>query len=77
MRTQYVLEKFSESCMGDETRDLMEEIKKIVTSRKHKPFNPQSAMHKKFLQTQLEKVQLLQQQHPYLNFNDELDYFGR
>ncbi len=73
--TQYVLEMFAESCMGDDTRALMEEIKKIVTARKHKPFNPQSSMHKRFLQTQLEKVKVLQEQHAYLNFDEELEYF--
>jgi hypothetical protein len=53
--TQFVLEKFSEVCFDQSSRDLMEEIKKIVISKKHKPFNPQSSSHKKFLQQQLEK----------------------
>jgi len=74
--TQYVLDKFAESCMDASTRALMDEIKKLVTARNHKPFNPQSGMHKKFLLNQLEKVKTLQQQHPYLHFESELDYFS-
>lgn len=73
--TQFVLEKFAENCMSSDTRLLMEEIRKIVIAENHKPFNPQSTMHKKFLQTQLDKTMLLQKQHPYLNFTKELTYF--
>ena len=75
--TQYVLENFAEACMGDDTKALMEEVKKIVTARKHKPFNPQSAMHKKFLQAQLEKVKVLQEQYPFLQFDEEVEYFSK
>ena len=38
--TQFVLEKFSESCFDQSTKELLEEIKKIVIAKKHKPFNP-------------------------------------
>ncbi len=74
--TQYVLERFTESCMDADTRGLMEEIKKIVTAKNHKPFNPQSSLHKQFLTTQAARVQLLQQQYPYLDFTAELNYFN-
>lgn len=74
--TQFVLEKFSESCFDQSTRDLMEEIKKIVIAKKHKPFNPQSSLHKKFLQQQLEKTKRILQMHPYLNFEEEIKYFS-
>jgi hypothetical protein len=74
--TQFVLEKFSESCFDQSTRDLMEEIKKIVIAKKHKPFNPQSSLHKKFLQQQLEKTKSILQIHPYLNFEEEIKYFS-
>jgi hypothetical protein len=74
--TQFVLEKFSESCFDQSTRDLMEEIKKIAIAKKHKPFNPQSSLHKKFLQQQLEKTKRILQMHPYLNFEEEIKYFS-
>lgn len=74
--TQFVLEKFSESCFDQPTRDLLEEVKKIVIARKHKPFNPQSSLHKKFLQQQLEKTRQLISKHPYLNLEEELQYFS-
>ena len=74
--TQFVLEKFSETCMNKETRELMEMIKKITIARNHKPFNPQSQQHKKFLENFLQQTQELQKQYPYLNFEEEIKYFG-
>ena len=65
--TQFVLEKFTESCMDEATRRLMEDIKKIVTARNHKAFNPQSNQHRQFLKVQLNKVYQLQQTYP-LNY---------
>jgi len=75
--THFVLEKFSEACFDQSTRDLMEEVKKIVIAKKHKPFNSQSSLHKKFLQQQLEKTKRILQMHPYLNFEEEIKYFSR
>ena len=67
--------KFSESCFNESTKDLLEEIKKIVVAKKHKPFNPQSELHKKFLTQHLDKAKILQQEHAYLNLSNEINYF--
>ncbi len=73
--TQFVLEHFSNACLDESSRMLMEEIKKIVTARKHKAFNPQSNQHRQFLQSSARKVRELQQQYPYLDLTAELAYF--
>ena len=73
--TQFVLEKFAESCCSESTRTTMEEIKKLVIARNHKPFNPTSNQHKKFLEVQLSKTEALQKQLPYLDFTKEIDCF--
>ena len=73
--TLFVLEKFSEACMDENTRQLADEIKKITIAKNHKPFNPTSQQHAIFLQKQLEKISQLQQLHPYLNFEEEINYF--
>jgi hypothetical protein len=74
--TQFVLDKFSESCFNEETRTTMEEIKKLVIARNHKPFNPTSKQHNQFLAAQLKKTLSLKQQYPYLDFEKEVDYFS-
>jgi hypothetical protein len=73
--TQFVLEHFSNACLDEPTRLLMEEIRKIVTARKHKPFNPQSNQHRQFMAASARKVRELQLQFPYLDLQEELDYF--
>jgi hypothetical protein len=75
--TQYVWEKFIDSCMDEKTKSLIEEIHSINLAYKHKPFNPSSEQHKKFLKSFYEKTKTLQEQYHYLNFSEELDYFNQ
>lgn len=74
--TQYVLEQFSANCFDPVTIQLMEEIKKIVIAKNHKPFNPGSQQHKKFLASMLAKTNTLQEQNPNLDFTREITYFS-
>lgn len=73
--TEYVWNKLVDACMSNEAKDLMKRIAEINLAFNHKPFNPQTQQHKKFLQSYAEKVKVLQTQHPYLNLVNELNYF--
>ena len=73
--TNYVWEKFITTCIDEPSQQLMKEIAMIVAAKNHKAFNPLSEAHKKFLQTNLEKVKKLQQQFSYINFQEEENYF--
>lgn len=73
--TGYVWEKFVAACISESSQQLMKEINIINAARNHRPFNPGSEQHKRFLQTNLQKINRLQQQYPYLNFEEELIYF--
>lgn len=74
--TQYVWEKFADACMNEETRDLMKQIGEISLAFRHRPFNPETLQHKKFLHSYLEKTRLLQQSFSYLDFTEEITYFS-
>ena len=74
--TQFVLEKFAESCCSEDTRALMDEIKRLVIARNHKPFNPASQQHKQFLSNQLKKTLSLKEQLPWLDFSKEINFFS-
>jgi len=74
--TQYVWEKFMGACMDEKTRLLIDEIHSINLAYQHRPFNASSEQHKKFLKTFYEKTKALQEQHLYINFSQELEYFG-
>lgn len=73
--TNYVWEKFITTCIDEPSQQLMKEIAVIMAAKNHKPFNPTSAQHKKFLQANLERVKNLRQQHPYINFEEEANFF--
>jgi hypothetical protein len=73
--TNYVWEKFIATCVDEPSQQLMKEIAIIFSAKNHKPFNPTSDQHKKFIQTNLEKVKKLQQQYPYINLEEEAAYF--
>jgi hypothetical protein len=73
--TQYVWERFIDACMSEETKDLMEQIHSINLAYNHRPFNPVSEQHKKFLNSFYEKTKKLQGQYPYLDFSKELEFF--
>ena len=75
MATEFVLEKFAESCIDGDSRMLMEEVKKIVIARKHKAFQPETTAHRQFLQSYLEKAKRLNAQHPFLDLSEEINYF--
>jgi hypothetical protein len=75
MATEFVLDKFAEACIDDGTKLLMEEVKKIVIARKHKPFQPDTNAHRQFLKIHFEKAKELQEKYPFLDMKEELDYF--
>lgn len=75
--TEFVLEKFGLHCFDDETRQLMQEIKKIMIARRHKPFQPDTHVHRKFLADHAEKVKGLMEKYPFLDLREEQQYFSR
>jgi hypothetical protein len=73
--TSFVLDKFMRHYVDEKAQQLAEEIKKIVIARKHKPFQPSTEAHKKFLKAHLEKAQELQKKYPFLNLDEDISYF--
>ena len=73
--TEFVMEKFKEGIIDEQSHQLMEEIKKIVIARKHKAFQPETNAHKAFLKTHFEKTKELQSKFSFLDLNDEINYF--
>ena len=74
--TNYVWDKFIGTCIDEATQKLLKEINTINAAKSHKPFNPTSQQHKNFLQLNLEKVNQLSNQYPYINFEEEKNYFA-
>ncbi|MEO5945556.1 MAG: GSCFA domain-containing protein [Chitinophagaceae bacterium] len=75
--TEFVLEKFADSCIDEKSRELMQEVKKIVIARKHKAFQPATNAHHHFLMAHFEKAKELQLKYPFLNLGEEITYFSQ
>lgn len=75
--TEFVLEKFTETCIDEASQQLMKEVRQIAIARRHKPFQPQTNAHQQFLKTHFEKAKALATQYPFLNFEEELSYFSK
>ncbi len=75
--TEFVLEKFTETCIEESSQNLMKEIKTIVIARKHKAFQPETNAHQQFLVSNLEKVKTLQGKYPFLDLREEAAYFSQ
>lgn len=76
MATDFVLQKFVGSCMNDEAKLLMEEMKKISLARKHRAFQPNTEAHRQFLRSSAARAKLLQDKYPFLDLTEELEYFN-
>ena len=74
--TEFVMEKFRENFIDEESQQLMDEVRRIVIARKHKAFQPETNAHKNFLNAHLEMAKDLQQRKPFLDISEEISYFS-
>jgi hypothetical protein len=73
--TAYVIEQFMKYYVNDTSLQLSAEVGKIVNARKHKPFQPQTDAHKKFLELNAQRTRALMETYPFLNLKEELNFF--
>lgn len=76
LATSYVWEQFLKACIAPDTQKVMQEVQEIVTARSHRPRFPQTEGHRKFMESYIHKVRDLLSRYPYLNLQEELNYFS-
>ena len=64
----YIWEQFATSTIFEESQSLMIEIESIQKSLAHKPFNPNSESHQKFINHLDLKIKTIQNQYPFIKF---------
>lgn len=74
--TGYVWEKFSSALIDDESRGIMKQLLPVHHAKNHRALHPASLQHQKFLQGMYQKTKQLAAAYPFLNLQDELDYFN-
>ena len=71
MAIDYVWIKFITTYCNEETIELMDEVEKIKTAIKHKPFNFDSKEHQQFIRNQISDMDKLVMKYPFLDFSEE------
>lgn len=74
--TEFVFEHFSNNYLDEPAQQMMEEIKKFVNAYRHRPFQPATLAHKRFLKTSLDSILAFQEKYPQLDFSKEISYFS-
>jgi hypothetical protein len=74
--TQFVLEKFAEYGIDAGSRQVLEEVKKLVVARRHRPLHPETSAHARFMQEQREKAVGLAAKYPFLDLSEEIRHFS-
>jgi hypothetical protein len=64
----YIWEQFATSTISEESQSLMIEIESVQKSLAHKPFNPNSESHQKFINYLDLKIKTIQNQYPFIKF---------
>jgi hypothetical protein len=67
----YIFEKFADTYFSKDTIDLNEKINEVRLACQHRPVNPKSESHQKFVAQILGKITNLEKHFPYLNFDEE------
>lgn len=61
--TQYVWDGLCNTMIAKQSIEVMKEVNEVLAAAAHRPRNPKSDAHKKFVQKYLDKITTLQQQH--------------
>ena len=69
--TGYIMEKFRQSWIDPTSYPVMKEVEKILKAVSHRPFNPNTPEHKKFLEKTLQQCLQLEKKYPFLNLQKE------
>lgn len=73
----YVWEYFQRSCLDDATRQIAQRVEPIMRAARHRPFHSATEAHRQFCRQQLEKINMLEAEYPFLDFALEKDHFSQ
>jgi hypothetical protein len=71
-----VFEEFCNSFLDNDSKKIMEEIKKLLAAVNHKPFLRESNAHQKFIASQIENIKRIESNYPFINLSKEKEYFS-
>jgi len=72
----YIWQKMLTAFVVEDTQKVMHEIQKVVLASQHRPMNVRSIVHQQFVMKQLDVVKQLQEKFPFVDLNNELEFFN-
>lgn len=72
---KFIFEKFKTIFFSPSTRQISDDIQKIVTAMQHRLLNQNQTETQKFAQSILSKIKILVKQNANINLKSEMDYF--
>ncbi len=69
MAIDYIWDKFCDVWVNKDALDIMNHVDEIQRGLKHRPFNPSSTAHEKFIKSIRDKIAYIKNDYPYMNFN--------
>lgn len=73
---RYVQERFAETVLTPESRELVATAEALRQAMKHRPLHPDSPEYERFRQKMLQKAQAVQQKYKNADFGPEISFFG-
>ncbi len=70
MAIEYIWDKFKSVWIEDDCHSTMKEVNVIRKGLQHRPFNPESNSHKKFLTSLQQNIEQLKQRYPFMDFTE-------
>ncbi|MBI9055726.1 MAG: GSCFA domain-containing protein [Bacteroidales bacterium] len=65
----YIWEHFSKSYFADRTFEIISEVGKVIQAENHRPINPESKNHLKFVENLNNKKSQISQKYPFIEFD--------
>lgn len=75
LAVDYIWDQFAKTYFEKDTTEIITEVNQIIQAKNHRPLNPNTNNHKKFLQNQIAKIKELSFKYSYIDFSKELKYF--
>ncbi len=73
--SDYIYDFFGKTFFSGDTIKISEKIKKILKAKNHRFFDIDSQQTKDFVSKQLKEIEVIEKDCPYINMNDEKEYF--
>jgi hypothetical protein len=72
----YIWNKFSDSLIENDSKDIMKEIQKLIIAKSHRPFHTETPSYKKFKVTMQKQTMELKKKFPFLDLNGFESFFN-